>query len=272
MPPKLLPLLKEHGIQVLNDNPAVARLGVGKRTQPILLEAPVQFRYGVFDVESVGAFTYLGGPDWAPSAMRNISSVGRFCSIAGGITAGSVDHPTDFLSTSNMFYANWSRVWPEAEPFYEAHKDTFGADCEAYVSRVVVAKKKISIGNDVWIGEGAFIARGVSIGDGAIIAARAVVTKDVEPYAIVGGAPARLIRYRFDESAIARLKNSRWWEYGTSAVTGIRHSDIHLALDGIEGRIANGLAERYVGRCVRVLPDDSVEGVDLSNDFSAKRI
>jgi acetyltransferase-like isoleucine patch superfamily enzyme len=270
MQPKLIASLKAHGIQILNDDPGVARLGIGTRTQSVLMEAPIQFRCGVFDVESIGAFTYLGGPDWSPSALRNVSSIGRFCSIAGGVAAGSVDHPTDFLSTSNMFYAKWSRVWAETEPFYEAHSCVFGEDCDVYASRVLAAKKKISIGNDVWIGEGAFIARGVSVGDGAIIAARAVVTKDVEPYAIVGGTPARLIRYRFGESTIARLKNSRWWEYGTSAVAGIRHSDVQLALDGIEGRIANGLAERYEGKWVRLHPDGRVERTDLANDLSAK--
>ena len=69
------------------------------------------------------------------------------------------------------------------------------------------------IGNDVWIGYEAVIMAGVHIGNGAIIAARAVVTKDVPPYTIVGGVPARLIRKRFDEETIQKLKTLKWWEW-----------------------------------------------------------
>ena len=70
----------------------------------------------------------------------------------------------------------------------------------------------MTIGNDVWIGSGAMILSGVTIGDGAVVAARAVVTKDVPPYAIVAGNPARLVRYRFDEATIAALLEAAWWE------------------------------------------------------------
>ena len=70
---------------------------------------------------------------------------------------------------------------------------------------------KTIIGNDVWIGDQCFIKAGVKVGDGAVIGAHAVVTHDVPPYAIVGGVPARVIRYRFDEETINSLLNSEWW-------------------------------------------------------------
>ena len=69
------------------------------------------------------------------------------------------------------------------------------------------------IGNDVWIGYEAVVMAGVHIGDGAVVAARAVVTRDVPPYAIVGGVPARIIRMRFDERTIARLLETAWWDW-----------------------------------------------------------
>ena len=79
-------------------------------------------------------------------------------------------------------------------------------------------KGDIVVGNDVWIGYEAVIMAGVHIGDGAVIAARAVVTKDVPPYTIVGGTPAREIRKRFDEETIARLLELQWWDWPTEKI------------------------------------------------------
>ncbi len=264
MHPTLLQKLKEYGIKVLGDNPKTAQFGIGKGWQPMILEAPIQFRNGVFEADEIGAFTYLGGADWAPSVLRHIARIGRFCSIAGGISAGSVEHPTDFLSTSNMFYANWSAVWPETKEFYQAYAGEMRTAAVAYKNRVLNLRTKIEVGNDVWIGEGAFIIRGVKIGDGAIIAAHSVVTKDVPPYGIVGGVPAKLIRFRFDEAVVERLLKIRWWDYGLSALRGADHSNIHHAMDAIEAAISEGRAQLYRGKRIQVNSDGSA--VLLEND------
>ena len=76
----------------------------------------------------------------------------------------------------------------------------------------------VTIGNDVWIGYEAVVMAGVHIGDGAIIASRAVVTKDVPPYTIVGGTPAKKIRMRFDEDTIAQLQELKWWDWSTDEI------------------------------------------------------
>jgi acetyltransferase-like isoleucine patch superfamily enzyme len=73
-------------------------------------------------------------------------------------------------------------------------------------------KSPIIIGNDCWIGDGAFIVGGIKIKDGAVVLAHSVVTKDIPPYAIVGGIPAKIISYRYDEKTITRLLSSKWWE------------------------------------------------------------
>lgn len=86
------------------------------------------------------------------------------------------------------------------------------------------------IGNDAWIGQDATIMRGLQIGDGAVIAASAVVTKDVPPYAIVGGNPARIIRYRFDPGIIQELLAIKWWRYDYTALNTINLSDIRESL------------------------------------------
>jgi len=91
------------------------------------------------------------------------------------------------------------------------------------------------IGHDVWIGANAVIMRGVKIGNGAVIAAGAIVNKDVEPYSIVGGVPARHLKYRFDKETIERLLKSEWWNLDISNFIGIDASDPNVFLDSLDG-------------------------------------
>lgn len=124
--------------------------------------------------------------------------IGRFCSIACGakFIFTSANHTLRSLSTYTfpLFYEEW------------------GLD-KKNVTDAWDHKGDIVIGNDVWIGYEAVILSGVRIGDGAIIGARAVVTKDVPPYTIVGGVPAKEIRKRFDEETIVKLLELRWWDW-----------------------------------------------------------
>lgn len=122
-------------------------------------------------------------------------TIGSFCSIAyeGEILLGG-NHRTD-----------WTTTYPFGHVFPEHFKVPPVPDHPT-------TKGDIVIGNDVWLGRGCNVTSGVTIGDGAVVGAYAVVTKDVPPYAIVGGNPARHIRYRFDEEVIALLLELRWWE------------------------------------------------------------
>lgn len=132
----------------------------------------------------------------AESSRIGYTDIGAYCSIGPNVMLGGLGkHPLDKLSTHPAFYS--SRL--------QAGKSLVNFDSEDELPRVTV-------GNDVWIGAGSIVLDGLTIGDGAVIAAGAVVTKDVPPYAIVGGVPARLIRYRFDEPTIEALLAWRWWE------------------------------------------------------------
>ncbi|MGU3576978.1 type B chloramphenicol O-acetyltransferase [Brucellaceae bacterium C25G] len=123
--------------------------------------------------------------------------IGSFCSIGSGaafIMAGNQGHRHDWISTFPFFFMSEVESFAGAENGYLPAGDTI-------------------IGNDVWIGSEAIIMPGVKIGDGAIIGTRALVTRNVEPYAIVGGNPARTIRKRFDDDAIEKLLEISWWNW-----------------------------------------------------------
>src|SRR5665811_2625453 len=141
------------------------------------------------------------------------------------------DSPTGWLSTSPFQYNAARFGWSDAAGDYEAlvsKKDSF-------------RKPQVVIGNDVWIGANATILRGVTIGDGAIIASGSVVTKDVAPYSVVGGVPARHIRFRFDEDTIAELLDLRWWRFSPNDLSGVPFDDVNAAITEIRGRIDQGM-------------------------------
>lgn len=123
--------------------------------------------------------------------------IGDFCSIGSGaafMMAGNQGHRNDWASSFPFFYM------PEV-PHFAGAIDAFQPAGDTV------------IGNDVWIGSEAIIMPGVKVGDGAVIGTRALVTRDVEPYAIVGGNPARVIRKRFDDDSIAMLLEMKWWDW-----------------------------------------------------------
>lgn len=123
--------------------------------------------------------------------------IGSFCSIGSGaafVMAGNQGHRNDWISTFPFYWMSEVAAFAGARNGFEPAGDTV-------------------IGNDVWIGTEAIIMPGVTIGDGAVIGTRALVTRDVEPYAIIGGNPARTIRKRFDQADIARLLELRWWDW-----------------------------------------------------------
>jgi acetyltransferase-like isoleucine patch superfamily enzyme len=136
----------------------------------------------------VGKFTYFSG-----DSNISRSKIGRYCSIAKGVKIGLIPHPTSkFVSVSPLFYTTGGQNYADKKYFEES--------------------LTTEIGNDVWVCENALIKAGVKIGDGAIIGAGAVVTKNVEPYAIVVGVPAQIKRYRFTEDQIKFLVAFKWWD------------------------------------------------------------
>jgi len=150
--------------------------------------------------------SYLGrGTYIANGSVIMRAKIGRFCSIGGNIRTGLGMHPTkDFVSTSPSFFSvnKQNGLSFVNEQLFEEH---------LYVDKE--NKYFCEIGNDVWIGNNVMIMDGVKIGDGAVVAGGAVVTKDVEPYTIVGGLPAKEIKKRFNKDQIQKLLEIKWWDW-----------------------------------------------------------
>lgn len=151
---------------------------------------------------SIGRYTVINGPGTTMTSKVHGIEIGNFCSIAKDVSIQEYNHDADRISTYYM-RSNIFKTGRAGEH---------------------ISKGAVVIGHDVWIGTKATILSGVKIGNGAIIAANAVVTKDVPAYAIVGGAPARVLKYRFDQPTIDKLEALKWWEWPVEKI--VQHRDL----------------------------------------------
>jgi len=170
---------------------------------------------------TIGAFSY----SW--SRLHRRLRVGRYCSIAAGLTVPQPRHPLDKLSTASFMYDRRFSI-------VRAHIEDAGAVYDNFQSNP--QKGLPVIGNDVWIGSNCTLMPGIHIGDGAVVAASATVTRDVPPYAIVGGNPARVIRMRFNEETVQALLEVRWWRFSFLDFAGMRLAEPEAFLDELRRR------------------------------------
>lgn len=202
----------------------------------LLFEAPCQTNNAtmhLYGCPSIGRYTYL-----RTGIVADVASIGRYCSIGPDVVLGEGEHPTHWLSSSPAQYSESTfRFYPP--------------DIQAQPSRLVALTAEnlhgrmdpVVIGHDVWIGANVVVRKGVRIGDGAIIGAGSFVNRDVEPYSIVGGLPARHLRYRFPLEIRQRLLALRWWRFEINDLAGIPFDDILTALVMIEQREKAGLIQ-----------------------------
>lgn len=211
-------LFKDTGVEQLVENGSVISPSVlihpsVQLCHPVHLSPRCQIKNDV----KIDKFSFI---NWDSVLYPNVS-MGAYCSIGRGVQIGLARHPTNWLSTHTFQYnSGW---FPKIEDY---------ADIERNVKHM--HHPKTLIGSDVWIGNNALISSGISIGTGAIIGAGAVVSKNIPPYAIAVGVPARVIKYRFEPAIIRRLLQSKWWLRNPALLSGIDFSDIEAALAALE--------------------------------------
>ena len=144
---------------------------------------------------SMGTLSYIGDATVVINA-----EIGKFCSISWGVSIGPEEHDYTRLTNHSFLYSLKSFSLTTHK-----HYSPFEKECK--------------IGNDVWIGCNCTILRGVTIGDGAVVGANSLVTKDVPPYAIVVGSPAKILKYRFADTIIDELINLKWWNLPTEVIS-----------------------------------------------------
>ena len=138
----------------------------------------------------IASYSYIG-----KNCLIQNTHIGKFCSISNDVLIGLGKHPLENFSTSPLFYRINNAL--------KIKLVNANSDFQEY--------QPIDIGNDVWIGTRAIILDGVTVGHGSIIAANSVVTKDIPPYSVVGGVPAKIIKYRFQGAKIEKLQKLQWW-------------------------------------------------------------
>jgi len=181
-------------LRLLSDENRTCRLLSGALSNVTFGEYVAILESTVVDDAHIADFSYISNY----SRINNVE-IGKFCSIGSGVHIGLGMHPVrGFVSTSPVFYSPENPGCPLSFQSSKTFND---------------AAPRTVLGNDVWIGTSAIIPGGINIGTGAVVAAGAVVVKDVPPYAVVGGNPAQIIRYRFSEEHIKLLLESEWWNW-----------------------------------------------------------
>lgn len=187
------------------------------------LEPYCQLLAGVTLPGAMGAFSYSN------TELGASARIGRYCSIARNVQWMGSEHPNAWVSSSPVFY--------EARALgFAAFRKERGLPEPEFA--FTATRPGVTVGHDVWIGDGAMVAPGVTLGHGCIVGARSLVLNDVPPYAIVVGHPAKVLRYRLREDLIPRFLEIAWWRFAPDALQGLPMDQPESFLDALDERLA----------------------------------
>ncbi len=196
---------------------------------------------------TAGAFTFFNAAGMT-SAFR--VHFGRYAQIGESSIIGPPEHPMDWFS-SHMFAFTRPHYMPGLYQIPDFER--LAPDADAGPSWVEAQPNDTYIGHEAYVGAGSFVKRGVTIGDGAAIGARSVVTRDIPPYAIAVGAPARVIRLRFADNIVERFLKLQWWRYDLAPFKRqVDYSNAEATLDFCEQKLADGELQALVPETYRV--------------------
>lgn len=221
---KTIELFQERKIFTLNG--PMQRIKVGDMIF-VSNDANIEAYCGI--LAGIGLFS-IGTQSYTWSAMLTTTVMGRYSSLASDIRFMQPDHPISNFTTSPIAFnqhAAWVSNLIKSVPDF------------SFYEKPLTPLRPTIIGNDVWIGSHVAIKQGIKIGDGAVIGSGALVTKDVPPYAVMGGVPARVIKYRFPEKIIEELLNLKWWDY---SFTDFKNMDSDIPIEDFIYRIQNEIA------------------------------
>lgn len=182
---------------------------------PVYISPRVELHKNV----EIGKYTFI---NYDTVVYKNVK-IGRYCSIGRNCEIGLSSHPVEFLST-HLFQIKDNNLFSNAHGYEELNKIDW------------IEHKNVIIGNDVWIGSKVSIMNGINIGNGAIIGTGSIVTRDVEPYTIIIGAPAKIIRKRFTDIIIKELEYLKWWELNFEDLGDINFSNVEETIKILKHR------------------------------------
>lgn len=231
--------LEKHRVYLMPDGSPRLRVGDAIQFSP---NAVIEPYVGMFSgplLPTMGSFSYT----WSGFAPFDMDiKIGRYCSISGHLSVFPGNHAMEFASHSSFTGDK------DLAPFRAALADYQDAEFVHRYPEVDLRRwQPPVIGNDVLIGMGVTLARGITLGDGCVVGASSVVTRDVPPYAIVGGNPAQVIRMRFSDKIIEGLQALQWWRYAFPDFGSMRYDEPE--------RFIGELGERIAAGNIRVLAD-----------------
>lgn len=226
--------LRQHGLRV---EPSFKLLGAGVKSITVSFEPPVQLNNEAMVMYRdlrIGRYSYFRS-----GRVRHVSEVGRYSSVGPGVIIGEAEHPADWLTTSPSAFdrTRWHFYPPDADCGDRLIKRTSDNVAD-------MTLQDTTIGNDVWIGANVMIRRGVNIGDGAIVGAGSFVNRDVAPYSIIAGLPAKKVGMRFSDDVVSELLDLRWWDFDISDLAGVSFDDVESSIQQIREWEASGRIAR----------------------------